>query len=58
MITSSHAGVVGLSPEGRGVMEALVTIPNDYLEYVPAPNAQDLRSLEELSPTGAAVSKK
>ncbi|CAL5229354.1 g12665 [Coccomyxa viridis] len=50
-------GVVGLSPEGRGIMEALVTVPNDYLEQIPAPDAQDLRALEELSPTGAAVSK-
>ena len=39
-------------------MEALVTVPNDYLEQIPAPDAQDLRALEELSPTGAAVSKK
>ena len=52
------AEVVGLSPEGRGVLEALVTIPNDYLDQIPAPDAQDLRALEELSPTGAAVSKK
>ena len=51
-------GVVGLSPEGRGIMEALVTVPNDYLEQIPPPDAQDLRALEELSPTGAAVSKK
>lgn len=39
-------------------MEALVTVPNDYLDQIPAPSAQDLRALEELSPTGAAVSKK
>ena len=28
------AGVVGLSPDGRGVMEAIVTIPNAYLAQV------------------------
>ena len=39
-------------------MEALVTVPNDYLTHIPAPDAADMRSLEELSPTGAAVSKK
>jgi len=58
MSTVCLADVVGLSPEGRGVMEAVVSIPNDYLAAVPPPSADDLRALAELSPSGTVVSKK
>lgn len=50
--------MVGLSPEGRGQLEAVVSIPNDFLERIPAPQGDDMRALTELSPTGAKVSKK
>ncbi|KAK9917600.1 hypothetical protein WJX75_006242 [Coccomyxa subellipsoidea] len=49
--------VVGLSPEGRGVMEAVVSIPNQYLAQIPPPSPEDMRALAELSPSGTTVSK-
>ena len=52
------ADVVGLSPEGRGLMEAVVSIPNQYLAQIPPPSPEDMRALVELSPSGTVVSKK
>ena len=59
-LTGSYAAadVVGLSPEGRGVMEAVVSIPNQYLAQIPPPSPEDMRALAELSPSGTTVSKK
>ncbi|KAK9790509.1 hypothetical protein WJX73_000656 [Symbiochloris irregularis] len=42
--------VVGLSPEGRGALEAHVLVPNEALASIPPLNADDTRVLEQLSP--------
>ncbi len=39
-------------------MEAVVSIPNQYLAQIPPPSPEDLRALAELSPSGTTVSKK
>lgn len=49
--------VVGLSPEGRGVQEAVVSIPNEFLARIPPPSPADMRALSELSPSGTVVSR-
>ncbi|EIE20490.1 hypothetical protein COCSUDRAFT_54335 [Coccomyxa subellipsoidea C-169] len=38
-------------------MEAVVSIPNQYLAQIPPPSPEDLRALVELSPSGTTVSK-
>lgn len=42
--------VMCLSPEGIGKVEAHVTIPNELLQKVPAPQGPDQRALEEIAP--------
>ena len=44
------AEVIGLSPEGRGVPEAHVTIANEFLEIIPEPKGADILSLNEIAP--------
>lgn len=44
------AEVVGLSPEGRGELEAHVTVPNEWLQQLPPLTDEDKRSLEEIAP--------
>ena len=44
------AEVVGLSPEGRGELEAHVTVPNEWLKQLPPLTDEDKRSLEEIAP--------
>lgn len=44
------AEVVGLSPEGRGELEAHVSVPNEWLKQLPPLTDEDKRSLEEIAP--------
>lgn len=46
----SLAEVIGLSPEGRGVPEAHVTIANEFLEIIPEPKGADILDLNEIAP--------
>ncbi|KAK9832037.1 hypothetical protein WJX81_000535 [Elliptochloris bilobata] len=42
--------VIGLSPEGRGMLEAHVTVPNEWLALLPPLTDEDRRVLEEIAP--------
>ena len=39
-----------MSPEGRGVPEAHVTVANEFLETIPEPRGADILSLSEIAP--------
>lgn len=44
------AEVIGLSPEGRGQLEAHVTVPNEWLKMLPPLTDDDRRALDEIAP--------
>lgn len=37
-----------LSPSGRGESEVVVSVPNEFLERIPAPDIDDTHSLEQI----------
>lgn len=41
--------VLCLSPEGRGVMECHVKVPNEYLTAIPAPNEDEQKALTQIA---------
>lgn len=48
---------IGLSPEGRGAIEAHVMIPSEYLVSLPSPDVTDTRIMEQLTPSYRANSR-
>lgn len=38
-----------LSPEGRGLLECNVQVPNEYLKLIPKPTDEDVRSLIDIA---------
>lgn len=44
------AEVIGMSPEGRGVPEAHVTVANEFLEAIPEPKGAEIQDLNEIAP--------
>lgn len=46
----TSAAVIGLSSEGRGVAEAHVMVPNEYLAAIPAPAGDAIFALNDLAP--------
>lgn len=45
-----RAEVVGLSPDGRGQLEAHVTVPNEWLAALPPLTDADRAALEDIAP--------
>jgi hypothetical protein len=44
------AEVIGLSPDGRGQLEAHVTVPNEWLAVLPPLTDADREALETIAP--------
>lgn len=38
-----------LSPEGRGQVECVVTVPNEYTKRIPPPGIDEFRQLEQIA---------
>ena len=54
-LLANATGVGGLSPDGRGVMEAVVTIPNQYLSQVLLEGLLPLLTCTHVAASGAAA---